>query len=276
MTVLPLVAALISGLAAAPTKIVMREARGEVLIEDLVFKTSLDDWVAAYRVSSTATKPAPAIMFVHWLETSQPTSNRSQFLDEAIELAKRGSVTSLLIETMWSQPDWFAHRDPAKDRDATDRQLKRVKEALDLLLESPNIDPRRVAYVGHDFGGMAGAVLSKTERRVQFWAIQAATARWHEWYLLGRKLPPEGRKQAAEATAAIDPVLTIADAKGSFLFQFGSQDSYVPRRIAEEFYAAAPDPKQILWYDAGHGLNDQAKLDRIAWLARNLKFGPIQ
>jgi hypothetical protein len=54
---------------------------------------------------------------------------------------------------MWAGPVWFRQRDPAKDRIATARQGTRIKDALDFLLETPGIDPQRVAYVGHDFGG---------------------------------------------------------------------------------------------------------------------------
>ena len=34
----------------------------------------------------------------------------------------------------------------------------------------------------------------------------------------------------------------------------------------EELHRAASVPKTILWYDAGHGLNQQAVFDRLDWL----------
>jgi uncharacterized protein len=54
------------------------------------------------------------------------------------------------------------------------------------------------------------------------------------------------------------------------LFQFARSDRHVPVERAEEFYAAAADPKQIRWYEAGHGLNAEATRDREAWLAEGL------
>ena len=33
-----------------------------------------------------------------------------------------------------------------------------------------------------------------------------------------------------------------------------------------ELHTAAAVPKTIFWYDAGHGLNQQAVLDRLDWL----------
>ena len=56
------------------------------------------------------------------------------------------------------------------------------------------------------------------------------------------------------------------------LLQFAEKDFYVPRDHAEALYAAARGPKQILWYQAGHGLNDQASQDRRKWLRQTLKL----
>ena len=47
-----------------------------------------------------------AILYVHWYEPESRDSNRSQFVDEAREMARGGAVC-LLIETLWSDPDFF-------------------------------------------------------------------------------------------------------------------------------------------------------------------------
>lgn len=250
-------------------RVVMTETRGAVVIEDLVYRNSFKEFDSAYRVCPLKRTAAAAILFVHWLEPNHSTSNRTQFLDESISLAGKGAC-SLLVSTMWAGPDWFRQRDPAKDRIATARQGTRIKDAVDFLLETPGIDPKRVAYVGHDFGGMVGATLAGTERRVGFWAIQAATPRWHEWYLLGRKLEGAERERVAAEMAATDPIRMVAAAQGSFLFQFGTTDPYVPKARAEEFFAAAPATKKILFYEAGHDLNSQSVTDRMAWLTAGL------
>lgn len=251
-------------------RVVMRENRGAAVIEDLLFRNGLQEYDSAYRVCPVKAKtPGPALLFVHWLEPKHSNSNRSQFLDEAVDLAGRGAC-SLLVSAMWAGPDWFQQRDPAKDRIATQRQGRRIQDALEFLLETPGVDKTRVAYVGHDFGGMFGAMLSGAERRVGFWAFQAATPRWHEWYLLGRKLDAEAQAKAAAELADNDPIARVANAKGAFLFQFGTNDPYVPRKRAEEFAAAAPEDKKVLYYDAGHGLNAQSAADRRAWLTERL------
>jgi len=56
------------------------------------------------------------------------------------------------------------------------------------------------------------------------------------------------------------------------LMQFGKTDRYVPEAKANEYFNAAKDPKKVSWYEAGHGLNEQAVKDRQAWLKDQLKL----
>ena len=39
---------------------------------------------------------------------------------------------------------------------------------------------------------------------------------------------------------------------------------------AAELHAAAPQPKMILWYEAGHGLNEFAVINRHNWLVEKV------
>ena len=54
-------------------------------------------------------EPLAAILFVHWYEPESRDSNRSQFVEEAKELAREGAAC-LLIETLWSDLDFFIKR----------------------------------------------------------------------------------------------------------------------------------------------------------------------
>ena len=69
----------------------------------------------------------------------------------------------------------------------------------------------------------------------------------------------------------MDPIAHISNlSPASIFFQFAMDDPHVAGERAEEFSAAAKEPKETKWYQAGHGLNKEATLDRIAWLREKL------
>jgi dienelactone hydrolase len=217
-------------------------------------------------------KPCAAILYVHWYEPESPDSNRSQFVAEAREMAKRGAAC-LLIETMWSDPDFFLKRTQEDDAKNSLQQVVDLRRALDFLLAQPDIDPRRFAIVGHDFGGMYGVLAGALDRRPSHYVIMAATPRFPDWYLYAPKLEGEAREAFIRQMAEIDPIAHVGNlVPAPVLFQFATDDFHVPRERAKEFFTAAGEPKEIRWYEAGHGLNDKATRERIAWLTNALSL----
>jgi predicted esterase len=211
-----------------------------------------------------------AILYVHWYEPESHDSNRTQFQHEATTMAKRG-VVSLLIETMWSDRDWFLKRTQADDRENTIRQVIELRQALDVLLAQPGATTERLAYVGHDFGAMYGVLIGKTDRRPTCYVLMAGTPRFPDWYLYYPRLEGAERQAYIASMAPFDPIAHVADlSPAPLLFQFGHSDPHVPDERAQEFFQAAAQPKQIAWYDAGHGLNEAAMHEREAWLAQQL------
>ena len=241
------------------------------LVRDVSFPNSTGGRTGAYLVEpATKAKNRPAVLFVHWLETDAPDSNRTQFLREAIPLARDG-VTSLLIETMWSNPKWFLTRDSSRDVEESERQVRDLAKALDFLLKQSHVDPKRVAYVGHDFGAMYGMVLASRDKRVKAWALQAGTASFSDWFLYYPKREGADRQAFIDRLAPLDPVKHIADAT-PLLLQFGTKDPFVPEARAKLLIEAAREPKTVLWYEAGHPLTDKAVEDRLVWLRQKLSI----
>jgi dienelactone hydrolase len=211
-----------------------------------------------------------AILYVHWYEPESRDSNRSQFVAEAKELA-RGGAACLLIETLWSDPDFFIKRTQADDIQNSMEEIVNIRRAIDLLLSQPNVDPARFAYVGHDFGGMYGMLAGSLDRRPKQYVIMAATPRFPDWYLYLPKLEGETRETFIREMAEIDPIVHAPNlAPAEVFFQFGTDDPHVPKERAEEFFAAAREPKSLKWYDSGHGLNESATNDRKIWLKEKL------
>jgi dienelactone hydrolase len=241
-------------------------------IHNLIFETPFGYRRAAYLVSPQTEEPRAAILFVHWLETWHPTANRRQFLEEAKTIASKGAVC-LLVETMWSDQDWFIKRTQEEDIPNSIRQVVELRIAMDILLSQPLVDTTRFAYVGHDFGGMYGVLAGSLDPRPSCYAIMAATPRFSEWYLYYPRLDEQEQAAFREEIAPYDPVNRVDKlSPAPILFQFADDDLHVPKPRAEEFFAAAEQPKELRWYQAKHGLNDAATEDRIEWLTGQLEL----
>ena len=212
-----------------------------------------------------------AILYSHWYEPESPTSHRTQFEEEAKEMAHGGAVC-LLIETLWSDRDFFLKRIQEDDLQNSLEEVVNIRRAIDLLLSQPGVDSKRFAYVGHDFGGMYGVLAGSLDQRPTVYVVMAATPRFPDWYLYLPKLDGEAREEFIRQMAEIDPITHVPNlAPADVFFQFATDDFHVPRERAEEFFAAATFPKEMKWYETGHGLNEAATRDRKAWL--KLKLG---
>jgi pimeloyl-ACP methyl ester carboxylesterase len=250
------------------------ETRGAVTVEDVTFANATGGRTEAYLVIPPGRGKSAGALFVHWYESESPLSNRKQFLDEAVELGNRGLV-SLLISTPWSDPDWYKKRDVTQDYQNYDNAAKDIERALDLLAAHPRVDAKRLAFVGHDYGAMHGLVAAvRSHRLLAAVALQAFTPKFSDWAMFGRKLTPDQRQEIITELAPLDPSRFLGELSSAtpVLFQFATMDVFVPRERAEALYAAAPGPKRIMWYQAGHGLNDQASKDRQKWLRETLKL----
>jgi dienelactone hydrolase len=245
-------------------------------VRDIRYGTSRSAYlVTPSRGGPASQRTGPGVLFLHWYDPSEPTSNRTQFLGDAVELANDG-FTSLLVETMWSSPEWFRTRDRARDLAASQEQIADLRRALEFLRRQPGVDPKRVAVVGHDFGGMYGPAMASVagadKLSVQAWVIMAATPRFGDWFTLGWKLTPEERPAIVARTESIDPIRHVgALSPAPVLFQFARKDPFVSEERAREFFDAAREPKEIRWYEGGHSLNMAAAAERLAWLREKLR-----
>jgi dienelactone hydrolase len=258
-----------------PVKIVAgsTESRAGAVVTDLTYETLTGARRAAYLVtpSAPAAGTHPGVLFVHWYEPPNPTSSRKQFLPDAIELAGDG-VISLLVDTMWSDPDWFRDRDPENDLGHSVEQVKELRRALDILISRPGVDPSRVFYVGHDFGAMYGALVAGVDApRLKGFVFMAGTRSFSDWFLLWPKRNDAVQAETIQRLAPLDPTrhLTRAGAL-PMLFQFATRDKFVTSASAEALVASAAGPHEVRWYDAEHALNADASRDRLAWLRARL------
>ena len=223
--------------------------------------------VHASRVRPAGPGPFAAVLWVHWLGDPE-TTNRTEFLDEALALAQEGLV-SLLVDAMWSAPKWYATRAPEQDYDASVRQAQALIRALDLLAAEPGVNPARIGFVGHDYGAMHGILAGAADPRPRAWVLIAATPRFSDWAFFGPK--PKDRDAYLARISLLDPVAFVGRLDGAVLLQFALHDEYIPQAAADRLAAAAPRTAMANSYDADHAVNvPAARTDRDAFLAATL------
>lgn len=259
----------------ADVKVVGSEKKDGVTIEDVTFASVGEPTpVQAYIVRpETGSGPFAGVLFVHWFEPQSPTSNRTQFLQEAAALARRGTV-SVLVSTFWSDPERYRRRRWEDDYQNSINQAKDLRRALDVLLAQPGVDPQRIGVVGHDYGAMFGSIVAGVDPRAKAYVLIAGTSRFSNWYLFGSSTGrPQGEAltKFKEQLKVIDPVETIAKTKAATFFQFGEVDKYTPREDFIAYYMAAPAPKRIATYPSDHPMEAPIiRFDREVWLSEQL------
>lgn len=258
--------------ASAPLDI--QEAKVEdhdgVSVHDLTFASGVKDTarVTAYLVVPPGSGPFAAVLYVHWL--GEAKSDRTEFLDESLKMAKLG-VVSVLVDGAWAHGVAFWNRDTQHDQEVSVKQVVDLRRALDVLIAQPNVDSKRIAVVAHDFGAMYASVLAGVDRRPTGYVLIAGTPSFSDWFLpygRGKSLTGDERQKYIADMAVFDPPQYIAQASpAKLLFQFSRSDQYVPEDKALAYYQAASTPRRLELYDIDHAFQLPAAEDaRISWL----------
>lgn len=214
-----------------------------------------------------AQKHSGCVLFLHWYEPGEPdTSNRFQFREEAIKLAEQG-IVCLCVETLWSDLDFFYKRTQLDDWKNSIKEIIHIRRYIDFLLKNYNGSLDKTILVGHDFGGMYGLAASSLDTRIKHQVIMAATAYFSDWYFYYPDYPEEKRATYCTKMSVIDPLSAIRKIKPlSLLLQFGNNDPHVPAVKRSKLEEAAPRGSCVKQYSCGHGLNQQAGIDRVQWI----------
>ena len=219
----------------------------------------------------------PGIVLMHGMP-----GNARQMMNTAQQLSEHGAVV-IAIDAPHARRAGQAVRFSAADRAEQIQLIKDLQRAVDVLRARANVDDDRIAYFGVSYGGAMGALFVGIERR-----IKAAALVVGDGGLVSHFTGPEdlnfmsGLSCATRANwfrdmAPIEPIRFIAHASPTaLLLQSGQLDNLVPVADAQALHAAAPQPKTIRWYDAGHGLNQQAAFDRMDWLHQQIGIDPRQ
>lgn len=105
----------------------------------------------------------------------------------AVAVGLAQGVFSLLVDAMWSAPDWYNKRVPEEDYDSSIRQVIALRRAMDLLLSRSDVDKARVGFVGHDYGGMYGMMGAGVDRRARTYVYVAVVPSLNHWAFFARQ-----------------------------------------------------------------------------------------
>ena len=238
--------------------------QGNVSISDITY-VSQGRTISAYLVTPDGNGPFAGALFMHWLGT--PNGDRTEFLNEALALASHGLV-SLLPQGFF--PWQIDPKDAQHDCSLVIQQTVALRRGLDVLLTQKVVDASRVAFVGHDFGAMYGAILAGVDQRFKAFALMTPVPRFSTWFVPYwlDKLGPRARLQYTIDSNAIDPLMYLPHSGSTpVLLQFARNDKYVGQPDALTLEEVATSATVVKLYDAQHELNDQATQDRDAWLS---------
>ena len=130
--------------------------------------------VTAYLIVPPGPGPFPALIYGHWCMPGSDKKNRLEFLDEALMLAHSG-VISLLPDHVSVHPGFVEDTTALNEQQIAVQvqQVVNLRRGADLLLARKDVDPSRLAYVGHSCDASAGAFLSGIDKRFKAFVIMA-------------------------------------------------------------------------------------------------------
>ena len=266
------------------------ERRGDVQIQDLSYATEVGNRssslgpnvgrVTAYLVIPQGNGPFPAVIYGHWCMPGSEQMNRNEFLDEAVVLARSG-VMSLLPNHVIATQGFHADESPLNTQqiDVLVQQVINLRRGADLLLARKDVDPRRLAYVGHSCDGSVAGLLGGIDKRFKALVVMAGSLSDVEDVKNQRY--QEYRKQVGaarfdtfiETYSWTDPGKYISHSEGiPKLLQFAIDEPFLNPEQARRYLPYVSEPKVVHFYDAPHALNAEATRDRINFLSDELKF----
>lgn len=139
-------------------------------------------------------------------------------------------------------------------RDAWIQTVIDLRRAVDYLQSRPDIDAKNLGYLGFSQGGMIGGTFIGVEPRIGAACLAIPGGGFLEWG------PKAGLWK--ESTPGIEVNATLTDpihfigrfSPRPLLMLSAKRDELIPKFATDALFAAAKDPKEIVWFDSGHVL----------------------
>jgi dienelactone hydrolase len=203
-------------------------------------------------------------------------STKQDVAFEAEELARLGAVV-IAIDAPFARrsgaPIAFTRRDRAEQI----QLIVDLRRAVDLLRTRADVDGDRIAYLGVSYGAAMGGLLAGVDHRIVAFVLMSGDGGVVQHFSGPEDrsgplfmLTPARRKAWLAAMRPIEPLTWVKRASAPLLFLSGRRDHLVPTRDAQRYQRAAPQPKEIRWYDSDHMLPSRAWCDAAHFLGRHV------
>jgi poly(3-hydroxybutyrate) depolymerase len=243
-----------------------------IAIRDVSFASPKRGRVSGFVILPPGPGRHPAVIYVHG-----SGGTRADFLLQASWMAARGAV-GLTLDSPFDRatgPETTGLAGLAQERDLNVQNIVELRRAVDVLQSRPDVDPRRIGYLGYSAGAKAGAILAGVDHRVKAFDLMSGGALPVRLYV--EQAPRALRGRIRRLLDPVDPLRYVGHAAPSALFfQDGLRDRIVPHAALVNLSRSGSRPKRVRWYAAGHPLNRRAYHDQLVWLAARLGLaGPV-
>ena len=205
-------------------------------------------------------RPAPAAVLLHGY-----SSRKEQMADALGRTLLRHGIASLALDLplhgeRMGELDDRSFRQPLALVRQWRLALAEAAAAVRFLAVHEAVDATRIAMMGYSLGSFIAVLVAAAEPQVRAVVVAA-----------GGDLPTH-TPFATLARAVADPLRAVRRLAGRpLLVVHGRRDRTVRPDQAERLFAAASEPKTILWYDAGHWLPPRAIDDAAGWLEKVMR-----
>jgi dienelactone hydrolase len=160
-----------------------------------------------------------------------------------------------------------------------------VMLALDYLLRRPDVDTTRVEAIGVSLGAPFICIAGSLDTRVtRVWALHGSGGSYTPLKANMRKAIPFGPLRAMAAGVAnviidgprLDPVRWVPQiSPRPFVMVNASGDERLPKAAIESLYAAAREPKELVWMPGLHVHADRETIEQlVAIVMGRVRSGP--
>lgn len=160
-----------------------------------------------------------------------------------------------------------------------------VMLALDYLLRRPDVDTTRVEAIGVSLGAPFICVAGSLDTRItRVWALHGSGGSYAPLKANMRRSIPFGPLRAVAAGVAnviingprLDPVRWVSRiSPRPFVMVNASEDERLPKAAIESLYAAAREPKELVWMSGLHVHADRETIERlVAIVMGRVRTGP--